>query len=239
MFPPLRTVSTPTRHFLSSDKFVTTDLSLNKDGIVQENIPELNTSVSPSLLVIDDSDNGDGDDESVQVVGITGTFAPHSANQSNDTPLPGLSSLVVKDLSGATKPTMEIKTPYAGAAQTTSPRFTSFLMGKDTPMNPGNLQPPLINENPEVEEEMETTFDSRPADTTTNESSAVARQSIVVTRQEILALTNVLGSLPQSALTDVSEGATGGIQLSVIEGPPNHLRVVYKTFRAPAMPVPM
>ena len=93
-------------------------------------------------------------------------------------------------------------------------------------MNPGNLQLSPANKNPDAEEEMETTFDSRPADTTTNESSAVARQSIVVTRQETLALTNVLGRLPQSALAEAPEGATGGIQLNVIEDPP----ITYPSF---------
>ena len=172
------------------------------------------------MLVLDDSDNVEGDDESVQVVEVTGTFASFSGGQSNDTPLPDLSSMMVKDLTGVSKNTMEIETAHAGAAQTTSPRFTSFLIGKDTPMNSGNLQPPSTNENPDAEEEMETTFDSRPAVTTTNESSAVAKRSIVVTRQEILALTNVLRRLPQTVLTGVPERTTDGKQLSVIEDPP-------------------
>ena len=95
---------------------------------------------------------------------------------------------------------METETIHARAAQTTSPRFTTFLMGKNIPMNPENLQSPPANEIPDAEEEMETTFDSRPADTTINESSIVARQSIVVTGQEIVALTNVLGRLSQRSL---------------------------------------
>ena len=49
---------------------------------------ELNTSVPPSLLVIDDSDNVEAKDESVQVVEVTGTFASFSGGQSNDAPLP-------------------------------------------------------------------------------------------------------------------------------------------------------
>ena len=86
---------------------------------------------------------------------------------------------------------------------------------------------------------METNLDSRPADTTTNEISAMARQSIVVTRQEILALTNVLGRLPQAVLTSVPEGTTDGIQLSVIEDPPQsptrRLQNVPSTSNAPPL----
>ena len=82
---------------------------------------------------------------------------------------------------------METETSYAGVAQTTSPRFTSFLMGKDIPINTENPQPPPTNEDPVAAKDMEMTLDSRPSDTTTIESSAVAGQSIVVTRQENLA----------------------------------------------------
>ena len=212
---------------------------MNKDGIVQETALELDTSISPSLLFIDDSETGDGDDESVQVVGATGTFASRVVSQGNNSPLLDLSTMMVKDLSGTSNPITEGEPNFTGTAQTTSPRFTSFLTGKDTPMNPENLHPPPTNEHAEAEEEMDTTHDSRPADILTNESSATTRQSIVVTRQEILALTNVLGRIPQSAFAENPEGNTDGIQISVIENPPHspvrRLQNVPSTSNAPLL----
>ena len=45
----------------------------------------------------------------------------------------------------------------------------------------------------------------------------------MVTHQEILTLTHVVGRITQSAFEETSEGATGDIRLSVVEDPHGHL----------------
>ena len=89
------------------EEIIVPDSLLNKDGIIQETATNLITSVSSLLLVIDESDNGCGDEENVQVIGPTGTFALSDANQEEAALLPDLSFMMVTDLSGTSEPVME------------------------------------------------------------------------------------------------------------------------------------
>ena len=54
-------------------------------------------------------------------------------------------------------------TTYSGVAQTTFPRFTSLLIGKDTPAITEDPQTVQTCENPATGEDVEMTFDSRPS----------------------------------------------------------------------------
>ena len=122
----------------------------------------MNASFSPSLLVIDDSDNGDGDDESVHVIGVTGTFASPTANQGITTRLPDLSTIMVKRIPWFSEPKVGTGTAYSGVAQATSPRFTSFMMRKDTPAVSQDPQPMQTRKNPATERYIEMTLVANP-----------------------------------------------------------------------------
>ena len=177
----------------------------NDDGIEQVVADDLNTSLSPNVLVIQEATETNKGD------------SPQSPDCNGSPLLHNLSSMAVDDAF------MEEVTPAAEAlnsCQISSPRFSFFLhrteeteltteapqmIGLETPLHettPGN---PLGKFPPTAE-------NPRP--------STVESPKMVITRREVLAITNILGRIPQSVLNDPDPASTNNFTFSVIEDPP-------------------
>ena len=172
-------------------------------------IDQHNVSSSPGQLVILDSDElskekelDDEDDPSVCEV----------------TPLiPNLSLEGIRD---ATINNLSTDSLVPAVAATTSPRFSSFL-----------LRPEEISSRAETLEmvtpgvPMEVTETSDPPMTAATQEDppggpSSITQNLVITRQEVFALTSVLGRLPQSMIGQPGPSSSGDITLNIVEDPP-------------------
>ena len=105
-------------------------------------------------------------------------------------------------------------------AATTSPRFSSFL-----------LRPEEISSRAETPEmvtpgvPMDVTETSDPPMTPATqedppEGPSSTTQNLVITRQEVFALTSVLGRLPQSMIGQPEPSSSGDITFNIVDDPP-------------------
>ena len=177
----------------------------NDDGIEQVIVDNLDASLSPKVLVIQETTETDKGD------------SPQNPACDVSPLLPNLSSMAVND------PFLQDVTEAAEALnsyQTTSPRFSSFLKrAEETDHAPGTSQMigcgvPLSESTPEnplrdilVRDDIQGLSSDDPP-------------KMVITRREVLAVTSILGRIPQTVLNDPDPASTNDFTFSVIEDPP-------------------
>ena len=171
-------------------------------------IGQHNVSSSPGQLVILDSDEPTKerdleieDDPSVCEV----------------TPLlPSLSLTGTRDAT-IQRPTENSVAPAVAA--TTSPRFSSFLLRPEDLSSRAETSEMVTTEIPM--DITETSDPPKPAATREDsvENSSPTTQNLVITRQEVFALTSVLGRLPQSMICQPGPSGSSNITSNIVDGP--------------------
>ena len=177
----------------------------NDDGIEQVIVDNLDASLSPKVLVIQETTETDKG----------GT--PQDPACDVSPLLSNLSSMAVND------PFLQDVTEAAEALnsyQTTSPRFSSFLKRvEETDHAPVTSQMigcgvPLSESTPE------NPLRDIPVPDEIQGSSSDDPPKMVITRREVLAITSILGRVPLTVLNDPDPASTNNFTFSVIEDPP-------------------
>ena len=180
-------------------------------GLIERVIIEQhNVSSSPGQMVILDSDElskekelDDEDDPSVCEV----------------TPLiPNLSLEGIRD---ATINNLSTDPVVPAVAATTSPRFSSFLLLRPEEISSRAETPEMVT--PGVPMEVTETSDPPMTAATQEdppEGPSSITQNLVITRQEVFALTSVLGRLPQSMIGQPGPRSSGNFTFNIVEDPP-------------------
>ena len=133
---------------------------------------------------------------------------------------PLIPNLSLEGIRDATINNLSTDPVVPAVAATTSPRFSSFL-----------LRPEEISSRAETPEmvtpgvPMEVTETSDPSMTAATqedppEGPFSITQNLVITRQEVFALTSVLGRLPQSMIGQPGPSSSGDITFNIVEDPP-------------------
>ena len=106
------------------------------------------------------------------------------------------------------------------SCQTPSPRFSSFLhRTEETEL--ATEAPQMIGlETPLNETTLENSSREFPPTAENPGPSSVEPPKMVITRREVLAITNILGRIPQTVLNDPDPASTSNFTSSVIEDPP-------------------
>ena len=179
--------------------------STNADGITQELLNVHETSLSPGELTIQEATfEGSKDTVGNSEGDVNPLLLELSSMGVNDT--------IIQDISAAAN--------APNSCATTSSPFSSFLRrDSNTEEHAGNPQvvgTKSPTETPMLGTPIDSPIDTRGTPVTTEEETS----QMVITRREVLAITNVLGRIPQSLLNDPDPATTSSFTFNLIEDPP-------------------